>query len=120
MANFTATTAVRNSSAAVSFLGMQAAETIEAERHDDKNIIIINNSANDQTGMTATITVNKGAYFQNMFGTATISIAPGAIHAIGPLDSARFKTTAGTIVLGVAVAASGTVSSVTMAVINNP
>lgn len=116
--SITASTVVRNSKATYATYGGQAAMTIDMTGYDDDVLLHIDNSTNDVEGMTATISVLAGDVgIQNILGTATLTVAGGAQAIAGPFDTMRFKTTAGTIRLTVAVANSGTVSSAKLGVI---
>lgn len=118
---FTASNAVRNSSVLATFTSVQAANSIDFNRIDDKVFILARNE-NDTAGMTATLSVKAGDFgMQNVLGTETVTIAyNNQMKIIGPLDSMRFKDSAGNVNINVSVAGSGTVSNVKLMVVNNP
>lgn len=115
----TATTAVRDGSAAVSFHGAQAANTIDWAKQDEKIVIVIRNDNDSEAVNTATVVVSPGGYWRKDLGSLTVEVADGgSMKHIGPLDSARFKGTNGKVTVNVSVTQSGTVSSVGIAVVN--
>jgi hypothetical protein len=119
MANFTASTAVRNSYAAVTEYAANAIMSVDFKKADDKILIKIRNT-NDTAGMTATSVVAAGDYLQNVLGVLTCTMAYNTNAIIGPLDSMRFKDSAGVVNITNSIAGSGTLSNVKIAVIELP
>jgi hypothetical protein len=118
----TASSAVRDGSAAVTMYAAQAADNkIDfADAQDEKLALLVTNG-NTTEGQTATITIAAGSYWRKDLGTLTVEVAYNSAQKIvGPLDSARFKDSAGKATVAVAVTASGTVSSVKLGVIKLP
>lgn len=122
MADFTSSTAVRNSGATLSFLTAQASQTIDMSAVADEKLILVVQNDNDSVAVnTATITIAPGGFLANVLGTASIDVADaGACKVLGPFEGARFKSTASKITVGVSVTQSGTVSSVSLGVIKLP
>jgi len=122
MADFTASNAVRNSSATLNLLAMQASQTVDVSDIQDERMVIVVQNNNDSVAVnTATITIAPGGFLANVLGTLSVDVADGgACKTIGPLEGMRFKSTASKIVVGVAVTQSGTVSSVKAAIIKLP
>jgi hypothetical protein len=116
---FTASTAVRNSYATVTEYAANASVAIDFNRMDDKVIIKIRNT-NDTAGMTLTTVVAAGDFMQNALGVLTCTAAYNTNMVIGPLDSMRFKDSAGNVNITNSVAGSGTLSNVKIAIINLP
>lgn len=118
----TATTAVRDSSAAVTFHGAQDVNTVDFSSIQNEKIVIIARNTNDAVAVeTATITISPGGFWRKDLGTLSVDVsdANSMVH-IGPLDSARFKGTNGLVTINVSVTQSGTISSVQLGVINLP
>ncbi len=121
MADFTASTAVRNSGAAFNFLAAQASQTIAMDVADEKLVLVVQNDNDSVAVNTATITIAPGGFLANVLGTLSVDVADGGTcKTIGPLEGARFKSTGSKITVGVSVTASGTVSSVKLGVICLP
>jgi hypothetical protein len=122
MADFTASTAVRNSGATFNLLAAQASQTIDMSSVADEKMVIVVQNDNDSVAVnTATITISPGGFLASCLGTLSVDVADsGACKTIGPIEGARFKTTGSKITVGVSVTQSGTVSSVTLGVIKLP
>ena len=123
MADFTSSTAVRNSSATLNLLAAQASQTFDMSAvADEKFLLIAENGNADVDGLkAATITIAPGGFLANVLGTLSVSVAASSVNTvIGPLEGMRFKSTASKITVGVSVTASGTVSSVKLACIKLP
>lgn len=122
MADFTASTAALNSSGTLNLLAAQASQTIDVSKADGQILLIAYNGNQDVDGLkAATISISPGSFMQSVLGTASLTVAGQGIYAaLGPFESMRFKNTSSKITVGVAVTASGTVSSVKLAVINLP
>jgi len=118
----TQSTAVRDGSVSVTLSGAQAANNISLSGVQDEKLVILVQNINDAVAVeTATITVSPGGGWRKDLGTLTVNVADnGAVHQIGPLDSARFKNTSGYVVVNVALTQGGTVSSVKLAAIAMP
>lgn len=118
---FTASTAVLNSSGTLNLLAAQASQTVIMSKPDEKVILVVRNTNDSVAVNTATITIPPGDFFQNVLGTLSVDVADANSNkVIGPLESMRFKNSAGNITVNVAVTQSGTVSSVLLAVIELP
>lgn len=126
MANqpITQSTAVRDGSASFAFYGCQDANLISLASGQDEKFCIIAQNTNNATALeTATIVVSPGdaAAWRQDLGSLTLEVADdSAMKVIGPLDSARFKNSAGYIVVNVSVTQGGTVSSVKLGVVKLP
>jgi len=121
MADFTASTAVRNSSAAFNLLAAQASQTVDMSSSDEKYVLVVQNDNDSVAVNTATITIAPGGFLSNVLGTLSVDVADGGTcKVIGPLDGMRFKSTASKLTVGVSVTQSGTVSSVTLGIIKLP
>jgi len=118
----TATTAVRDSSAAFSLHAAQDVNTVDFASIQNEKIVIIARNTNDAVAVeTATITISPGGFWRKDLGTLTVEVADAnAMKQIGPLDSARFKGTNGLVTINVAVTQGGTVSSVQLGIVNLP
>lgn len=122
-----ATTCVRDSSAALTLWGAQDVNYIDMSNYDGEEVVIIVNNTNDAKEVeTATITVSPASSsaigpWMNPSGTLTVTIADnGTRKAIGPLSTARFKGTNGLVTVNVSVTQGGTASSVELGVIQLP
>lgn len=114
----TQSSAVLNDGVALAFNAAQAANNVVMSK-DDCILILVKN-ANDAVQVeTATVTISPGDGWKSVLGTLTEEVADnGTIQSIGPLESARFKNSAGNVVVNVALTQGGTLSSVTLAVLN--
>lgn len=122
MADLTATSAVLNSGASLTMNAAAASQTIDYAGKADGQIFLIVENGNTGATQTATISISAGGFgLQKGLGTATYDVAYNSAKAvIGPLEGLRFKTTGNKVTVGVAVTASGTVSSVKLGVVKLP
>jgi hypothetical protein len=122
MADFTASTSVKNSGATLEFLAAQDSQTIDISDVPDERVVLIVQNDNDSVAVnTATITVEAGDFLANVLGDASLDVADGGTCAVmGPFESVRFKNSASKLTIGVTVTQSGTVSDVKLGVIKLP
>jgi hypothetical protein len=122
MADFTQSPCTRNSSATGNLLGMQDSQTIDVSGASDEKYILVVQNTNDSAAVnTATITIAPGGFLSNVLGTLSVDVPDAnAVKVIGPLEGARFKSTASKLTVACSVTQSGTVSSVKMAVVRLP
>jgi ABC-type protease/lipase transport system fused ATPase/permease subunit len=122
MADFTASTCVRNSAGTLSLLAAQDSQTVNYGDKPDERIVLVVQNNNDSVAVnTATITIAPGDFLANVLGTLSVTVADGGTcKTIGPLESVRFKNSASKITVGVSVTQSGTVSSVKLGIIKLP
>lgn len=116
----TASYAKRNQAVSLTFNAATASQTVGYSDKPAEKIVLIVDNANSSTGQTATVTVVKGDYITKEAGDLVVEIGKESQVVIGPLESTRFKNTDGKIKVNVAVAASGTVPNVKIAVIKLP
>lgn len=119
MADFTASTCVKNSGATLNLLAAQASQTIDLSNAPDEDVLLVVYNNNNSIALnTATITIAPGGFLASVLGTASIDVADGGTYAVlGPFEGSRFKSTASKLSVSVAVTQSGTVSSVSLGVI---
>lgn len=121
MADFTASTAVKNSSATLNLLGAQASQTFDMVGPDEKYVLVVRNTNDSVAVNTATITIAPGGFLSSVLGTLSVDVADANTNkVIGPLEGVRFKSTSSKITVGVSVTQSGTVSSVLLGMIKLP
>ena len=122
MADFTASQCVKNSSATLNLLAAQASQTIDMSNISDEKVVLVVRNTNDSVAInTATITIAPGGFLANVLGTLSVDVADANTNmVIGPLEGARFKSTASKMTVGVSVTQSGTVSSVLLGVVKLP
>lgn len=122
-ADFTASSAARNSGATLNLLAAQDSQTFDLSGVADERFLLIaqNGNADVDGGMTATITIAPGGFLASVLGTLSVDVAPSsALKTIGPIDGMRFKNTSSKVTVGVSVTASGTVSSVKLGIVKLP
>lgn len=120
MPNFTASAVSRNSSSTITEYAANSTMDVAFTKPDDKILIKIRNT-NDTAGMTFTsVVAASDTFLQSVLGVLTATIAYNTNAIIGPLDSARFKNSAGNVTIANSIAGSGTLSNVKIAVINLP
>lgn len=115
----TASVAVRNSSATLNTYAAQAAMSISMTKPSERVALIVRNTQTP-AAMTCSVIVSPGSYLHSVLGTTTVTIAGAADAIIGPLEGQRYKSSTGYVNLAVTVAASGTLSSVAVGVIEMP
>lgn len=122
MPNFTFSNSVRNSNGTLNLLAAQASQTIDySDKADEKIVLIVQNNNDSVAVNTATVTIESGDFLGNALGDLTVNVADGGAGVvIGPLESVRFKNSASTVTVNVAVTQSGTVSSVKLAAVKLP
>ena len=120
MADFTASTCVKNSGGAFNLLAAQASQTVDMSDRDDERVIIVADNTGNLAAMTATITIAPGGFLASVLGTASIDVAGAARKVLGPFEGSRFKSTASKLTVAVSVTQSGTVSSVLLGVVKLP
>lgn len=120
----TASTAVRDSSATLTMSAAQDVNNVSYASNQDEKIFIVVQNANDAVAVeTATITISPGdgAAWRHDLATLTVQVADASTKTvIGPLDSARFKNSAGYVVVNAAITQGGTLTSVTLGAILAP
>jgi ABC-type protease/lipase transport system fused ATPase/permease subunit len=122
MADFTASVAAFNSGATLNLLALQASQTVDVSGVGDERVVLIVQNNNDSVAVnTATITIAPGGFLASVLGTLSVDVADGGTcKVIGPLEGARFRSTASKLTVGCSVTQSGTVSGVKMAVVKLP
>lgn len=120
MADFTASTAVRNSGTDFHLLAAQASQTVAMDVADERFALVVQNNNNSVAVNTATITIAPGGFLASVLGTLSVDVADDGSSKIIALEGARFKTTGSKITVAVAVTQSGTVSSVKMGIVKLP
>ncbi len=118
MADFTASKAKFNAGVDLTLTAAGDTQTVDLSDVGDERALLIVQNNNDST---ATITIAAGDFLANALGDLSVDVAGGgAIKVIGPLEGARFLSTASKLTVGVAVTQSGTVSDVKLGVIKLP
>lgn len=116
----TASNCKRNSGVALTLNDATASQTVGYGDKPDERIVLIVDNANTGDNQTATITISKGDFLGSISGDLAVDVEKGASAVIGPLESIRFKNSESEVTVGVAVTASGTVSSVKLGVVKLP
>ena len=122
MADYTASKAAFNSGVALEMTAMGDTQTVDVSDIGDERVLLIIQNNNDSAAVnTATITIAPGGFLASCLGTLSVDIADGGtIKAIGPLEGMRFRSTASKLAVGCSVTQSGTVSSVTLGIVELP
>lgn len=122
MADYTVSAAVWNSGADLEITALDSSVTVDIKDMADERVLLVVQNNNDSVAVnTATITIAPGGFLSSVLGTLSVDVADGgAIKVIGPLEGARFKSTASKLTVGCSVTASGTVSSVKLGVVKLP
>lgn len=122
MADYTASTTAFNSSADLTLTAMDDSQTVDVSDVGDERVLLVVQNNNDSVAVnTATITIAPGGFLASVLGTLSVDVTDGgAVKVIGPLEGARFKSTASKLTVGVSVTQSGTVSDVNLGIIKLP
>lgn len=118
MADYTASKAKFNAGVDLTLTAAGDTQTVDLSDVGDERALLIVQNNNDYT---ATITIAPGGFLANCMGTLSVDVADGgAVKVIGPLEGARFKSTASKLAVGCAVTQSGTVSWVKLGIVKLP
>jgi hypothetical protein len=122
MADYTASLAAFNSGVNLTLTAMGDSQTVDVSDIGDERVLLVVQNNNDSKAVnTASITIAPGGFLASCLGTLSVDVADGGtIKVFGPLEGARFKSTASKITVGIAVTRSGTVSSVKMGIVRLP
>lgn len=122
MADYTVSAAAWNAGADLEMTALDDAVTVNIKDAADERVLLVVQNNNDSVAVnTATITIAPGGFLANCMGTLSVDVADGgAVKVIGPLEGARFKSTASKLAVGCAVTQSGTVSSVKLGIVKLP
>ena len=122
MADYTASKAKFNAGVDLTLTAVGDTQTVDlSDVGDERALLIVQNNNEDNDLYTATITIAPGGFLASALGTLSVDVADGgAIKVIGPLEGARFLSTASKLTVGVAVTQSGTVSRVKLGIVKLP
>ncbi len=122
MADYTASKAAFNSSADLTLTAMGESQTVDVSDVGDERVLLVVQNNNDSVAVnTATITIAPGGFLASVLGTLSVEVADGgSVKVIGPLEGARFRSTASKLTVGCSVTQSGTVSDVNLGIIKLP
>jgi ABC-type protease/lipase transport system fused ATPase/permease subunit len=122
MADYTVSSAAWNSGADLEMMALGDSVTVDIKDMADERVLLVVQNNNDSEAVnTATITIAPGGFLASVLGTLSVDVADGgSVKVIGPLEGARFKSTASKLTVGCSVTASGTVSSVKLGVVKLP
>jgi ABC-type protease/lipase transport system fused ATPase/permease subunit len=101
---------------------MGSSQTVDVSDVGDERALLVIQNNNDSVAVnTATITIAPGGFLASCLGTLSVDVADGGtMKVIGPLEGARFKSTASKLTVGCSVTQSGTVSSVKLGIVKLP
>jgi hypothetical protein len=122
MADYTASLAAFNSGVNLTLTAMGNSQTVDVSDIGDERVLLVVQNNNDSAAVnTASITIAPGGFLASCLGTLSVDVADGGtIKTIGPLEGARFKSTASKLTVGCSVTQSGTVSSVKLGIVKLP
>ena len=122
MADYTVSAAAWNAGADLEMTALDSAVTVNIKDIADERVLLIVQNNNDSAAVnTASITIAPGGFLASCLGTLSVDVADGgAIKVFGPLEGARFKSTASKLTVGCSVTQSGTVSSVKLGIVKLP
>jgi hypothetical protein len=120
MADFTASTLVRNAGTDFHLLAAQDSQTVAMDVADERFALVVQNNNDSAAVNTATITIAPGGFLASVLGTLSVDVADGGSCKGIPLEGVRFKSTGSKITVGVSVTQSGTVSDVKLGVVKLP
>ena len=122
MADYTVSAAAWNAGADLEMTELDSAVTVNIKDIADERVLLIVQNNNDSAAVnTASITIAPGGFLASCLGTLSVDVADGGtIKVFGPLEGARFKSTASKLTVGCSVTQSGTVSSVKLGIVKLP